>query len=120
MKLLTRLTLWLARKQGLAIVSPERLASGSDAVERGIRWDAFYREQGGLADMIAGLRKTYFESASAVGHRDNDKLYEFAVADRMARELEREVIQIIVSGKATVDRQRQAERDEAARILRAI
>jgi hypothetical protein len=117
---LARLTIWLASRLGLVLMPADRIHGGSDAVERGKRWEAFYREAGGLADIIAGLRKEYFEAASAVGHRDNDKLYEFAVADRMARELDREIMQIIVTGKAEFERRQHAEREKAARILRAI
>ena len=115
-----RLTVWLASRLGLVVLDVERFNAGTDAVERGKRWESFYREEGGLADMVAGLRKSYFEAASGIGHRDNDKLYEFAVADRMARELEREVLQIIVTGKAEFERRQMAEREKAAQILRAI
>lgn len=118
--LLTRFTIWLAGRLGLVVLDTQRLNAGTDAVERGRRWEAFYREAGGLADIVAGLRKSYFEAASGIGHRDNDKLYEFAVADRMARELEREVLQIIVTGKAEFERRQMAEREKAAQILRAI
>ena len=115
-----RLILWLARMAGVNLIDEARLMNGGDAVVRGQRWESFYREEGGLADMIAKLRRSYFEAASAVGHRDDGLLYEFAVADRMARELEREVQQIIVTGKAEVERRKLAEREEAARILRSV
>lgn len=110
--LLLRFALWLLRYSG------EKVRPGGDVVERAQRWDMFYREEGGLADMIRSLRASYFEAASAVGHRDDDKIYEFAVADRMARELEREVQKIIVTGKAEMDRRNHAAREEAARIIR--
>lgn len=118
--LLARLTVWLAGRLGMVLLPADRLKAGSDVVERAQRWETFYREDGGLADMIHKLRQSYFEAASAVGHRDDDKLYEFAVADRLARELEREVQQIIVTGKAEFERRKMVEREEAARILRAV
>lgn len=93
---------------------------GTDAIERGARWENFYREEGGLSDMIAGLRKGYFEAASAIGHRDDKQLYEFVVADRVARELEREILQIVVTGKAEKDRREHVARENSARILRAM
>ncbi|MXO72877.1 hypothetical protein [Alteraurantiacibacter buctensis] len=117
---LTRLALWLVRRLGINVLEQTRLNTPADAVARGQRWEAFYHEEGGLADMIARLRQDYFEAASAVGHRDNDKLYEFAVADRMAREIEREVVQIIYTGKAEVERRAAVERENSARILRAL
>lgn len=116
--MIARLVIWLAKRLGLTLLPSDRLKSGGDAVERAQRWDAFYREEGGLADMIHNLRQSYFEAASAVGHRDDGKLYEFAVADRLARELEREVQQIIVTGKAEFERRKTVEREAAARILR--
>lgn len=116
--MLRNLILWLAIRYKL--IDRARLLGGKDAVERGARWEMFYREEGGLADMIARIRADYFEAASAVGHRDNDKLYEFVVADRLARELDREVQKIVVTGKAEASRRDLAQREQAARILRAI
>ena len=118
--LAARVMLWLCARLQISLVDAARLRGGGDAVERGQRWDAFYREEGGLADMIVKLRQSYFEGASAIGHRDDGKLYEFAVADRIARELDREVQHIIVTGRAEVERRRAADREKAARILRAI
>lgn len=118
--ILIRFLLWAVERLNVSLVDEARLHGGNDAVERGARWEAFYREQGGLADMIVRIRQEYFEAASAVGHRDNDKLYEFAVADRLARELDREVQKIVVTGKSEAARRDQVQREEAARILRAI
>lgn len=118
--LLTRLILWLARRLNVNLLDQARLNAPEDAVARGQRWEMFYREEGGLGDMLARIRMSYFEAASAVGHRDNDKLYEFAVADRLARELEREVLQIIVTGKAEFERREAVARENSARILRAM
>lgn len=118
--LVARLVLWLCARFDITPVEQMRLKHTSSAVERGMRFEQFYREEGGLADMIATIRARYFEQASAIGHRDDDKLYEFVVADRCARELEREVLQVIATGKAVAERQKHVEREEAARILRAI
>ena len=119
-KLATRLVLWLCARYGITLLDELRTNASPDAVIRGRRWEEFYNEEGGLRDMIASIRQSYFEQASAIGHRDDSKLYEFVVADRQSRELEREVIQIIASGKSALQHRENAERDEAARILRAI
>ena len=119
-KLIARALVWAINRLGVNPVEQARLAHGTDAVERGQRWEMFYREQGGLADMIASLRTGYFEAASAIGHRDDKSLYEFVVADRVARELEREILQIVVTGKAEFDRRQMIERENNARILRAL
>jgi hypothetical protein len=115
-----RLTLWLVRRLDINVIDQERLHGGTDAVQRGQRWEMFLREEGGLADMLAKLRRGYFEAASAIGHRDDKRLYEFVVADRIARELEREVVQIVVTGKAEFERREAAARENSARILRAL
>lgn len=119
-KLAIHLVLWLCTRFDIHTIEAERLKHSADAVERGQRWEQFYREEGGLADMLATIRANYFEAASALGHRDDAKLYEFVVADRCARELEREILQIIATGKATAERRSHIQREEAARILRAI
>ena len=115
-----RLVLWLCDRFNIVPIEEHRLLAPKDAVARGQMWEQFYNEEGGLKDMVATIRRGYFEQASAIGHRDNDKLYEFAVADRQARELEREILRIIASGKAAQQRQEHLDREEAARILRAI
>lgn len=118
--LVLRLVMWLCARYDINPVEEQRRLAPQDRVIRGQRWEEFYSEEGGLRDMIAGIRQNYFEQASALGHRDNDKLYEFAVADRQARELEREVLQIVASGRAMAERQAHIDREDAARILRAI
>lgn len=118
--LAVHIVLWLCRAFDINPVEHQRLAGGQDAIDRGNRWESFYREEGGLADMIGKVRQAYFTAASEIGARDEGKLYEFVVADRMARELEREVLHIIATGKSKAERLMQAEREKAARILRAI
>jgi hypothetical protein len=115
-----RLTLWLVNRLNINVVDQARLHGGADAVQRGQRWEAFMREEGGLSDMLAKCRRSYFEAASGIGHRDDAKLYEFVVADRVARELEREVLQIVVTGKSELERRNMVEREQSARILRAL
>jgi hypothetical protein len=110
------LVLWLCRVFALNPVSDARHMAGSDAVARGARWEDFYREQGGLKDMLASLRLGYFEAAAGLSVSDTGKLYEFALADRLARELEREVLQVIVTGKARAERTRAEAREQSARL----
>jgi hypothetical protein len=88
-----------------------RINNGADAVARGQRWQAFYEETGGLADMIAGLRRSYFEKIGNLKPGDSDSLLALGMADRIARDIEREVQSVIETGKL-----RAAERDHANRI----
>ena len=116
-KALTRFALWLCRRLDVNPIAAARTMAGADAVERGARWEVFYTETGGLRDMLATIRQCYFQAAGAVGHRDDDKLYEYVVADRLARELEREVVQVIATGRAKAERIAAAARENNARIL---
>lgn len=118
--LAARLLLWLANRLHINLLDEARLHGGADAIQRGQRWESFMREAGGLSDMLAELRRGYFEAASAIGHRDDKQLYEFVVADRVARELERQVLQIVITGKAEFERREAAARENSARILRAL
>lgn len=88
-----------------------RIDNGADAVARGQRWQAFYEETGGLADMIANLRQNYFEKVGALKPGDVDSLKALAMADRIAREIEREVQSVIETGKL-----RAADAEHANRI----
>ena len=94
-----RLILWLARRYGVVLIDEQRRHISTDAVERGARWEQFYREAGGLADMILAVRKGYFEAAAGLGLSERDKLYEYALADRIAREIDRQVQGVVVSGQ---------------------
>lgn len=113
------LALWLCRVAGVQpVIGPERIANGGDAVARGDRWQSFYSEEGGLADMIAAIRKGYFEAAAGLGISETDKVYEYALADRIAREIDREAQKIIISGKIEADRIAQSARMHLAVINR--
>ncbi len=76
-----------------------RIDNGSDAVARGQRWEAFYAEEGGLRDMIAKLRHGYFEKVGSLKPGDHESLLALGMADRIAREIDREVLSIIETGK---------------------
>lgn len=116
--LLIRLTLWLAVRLQVNLIDHARLHGGSDAVERGARWEAFYREQGGLADFFNAVRRGYFEAAAGLGISDTDKIYEYALADRIAREIERQVQSVVQNGKIEADRIASESRARVASIRR--
>ena len=70
-----------------------------DAVARGQRWEAFYSEAGGLADMIAAIRKEAFEAAAELDPRETALIYYWSTADRNLRKLDRRVRTIVENGK---------------------
>lgn len=76
-----------------------RINNGAEAIARGARWEAFYAEDGGLRDMIAILRQSYFEKVGTLKPGDTKSLEALAMADRIAREIEREVQRVIETGK---------------------
>lgn len=98
----------LAARYGYVRRVYPRMDNGADAIARGQRWEAFYRENGGLADMIATLRRAYFEKVGALKPGDTDALMALGIADRVAREIEREVQTVIETGKLRADQAEQA------------
>lgn len=78
---------------------PERNANrDSDAVARGQRWMAFYNEPHGLAEMLATIRRGYFERAGQLKPGDVAGLQALSVADRICAEIDGAVRVIIVEG----------------------
>lgn len=70
-----------------------------DAIARASRWQAFYNEPGGVADLIAGIRKSYFEKVGNLKPGDTDALQALATADRICRELDAAICAVIDTGK---------------------
>lgn len=96
--LLDRFMAWL----GYVPVTPRplpRIHNGADAVARGMRYDSFYNEEDGLRDMIASLRRDYFEKVGQLAPGDVDGLRALGMADRIAREIERKVQSVIETGR---------------------
>lgn len=98
MNLFDRLLLWLGYTRLVPTPLP-RINNGTDAVARGQRWEAFYAEEDGLADMLSSLRRDYFEKVGQLAPNDTAGLKALAMADRIARELERKVQTVIETGK---------------------
>lgn len=117
-KLLVRLTLWLVRVLDVDVIGRSRIRNGSDAVVRGARWEAFLREEGGLADMLDQLRARYVEGAGKCAADDTAKLFAMGFALRVADDLESLVVSVVQNGKIEAERIKQAERDAAARAWR--
>lgn len=92
-----------------------RIKNGADAIARGERWEQFYKEEGGLGDMIAKLRQAYFEKVGALKAGEHEALQMLAIADRIAREIEREVLSVVETGKIAVQAKAHAERMAATR-----
>jgi hypothetical protein len=120
--MLKRFALWLCRQAGIPAtesIEQARLHGGGDAVERGQRWEAFYRERGGLADMLADLRREAFEAATEAGVRDDQTRLAWMLQDRAYRRLALAVEAVVVTGKAEVAKREQLDRDAKVRIVRA-
>lgn len=94
-----RLVLWLCARFDIVPLDEMRRIATPDAVARGERWEAFYHEQGGLADMLQAIRTEAFEAAAELDPSDTDKIYYWATADRNLRKLDQRVRGIIANGK---------------------
>ena len=106
---LDKLMAWL----GYTPIQPRplpRVNNGTDAVARGQRWEAFYAEEGGLADMLSNLRRGYFEKVGNTKPGDTQTLLVLGLADKIVREVEREVQTVIETGKIRVSQEEHAER----------
>lgn len=117
--MLKRFARWLADYAGvMPTIEETRLRSGPDAVERGARWEMFYREEGGIGDMIAKLRQEAFEAAAELDPSESDKIYYWATADRNLRKLDQRIQQIVINGKMEADSRATLERMHGASIRR--
>lgn len=119
-QLATRLVLWLCARFQIVPIDAMRLSAGSDAVERGMRWDMFYREEGGLADMIAALRKDAFEAAQEAAANDDVTRHAWMLQDRAYRALEARVVNVIATGKNTRAQIDETDRLKAFRVVKSI
>jgi hypothetical protein len=69
-----------------------------DPKARADRWSAFYNEDGGLRDMLRGLRMAYFERAAGLSARDTEGLWKLSIASKLVDELDRQIGAVIGSG----------------------
>lgn len=119
--MLKRFARWLAAYAGvLPTIEAERLKGGSDAVERGMRWEQFYREEGGLRDMLSALRREAFEAAQEAEVKDDQTRLAWLLQDRAYRALQHSVEAVVITGKVEFERRQATERETAARRLRSI
>lgn len=83
----------------------------SDAVAKAHRWMNFYNEEGGIGDLIAAIRKEYFEAIGSLVPGNTAGLEALAMADLIARKLDGAIKLIIETG----DLERRAQ-EHAAKI----
>jgi hypothetical protein len=119
--MLKRLVAWLADRTGVApTIDSERLKGGTDAVERGMRWEAFYREEGGLRDMLDALRREAFEAAAELDPKDTDKIYYWATADRNIRRLQARIENVVATGRIENERRRAVDAQSRLKAVKAM
>src|SRR5690606_21261400 len=106
------------RRYSFGLIDEARHMNGKDAVERGARWQHFYFEEGGLADMLEALRREAFEAAAELDPSDTDKIYYWGMADRNIRRLQQRIEAVSQHGKIEAERINQIGRMNAARIRR--
>lgn len=108
--LAAKLVLWLCARFDIVPLDETRKFMGADKVARGQRWEAFYTEDGGLADMIREIRTEAFEAAAETPPQDIETLHYWTTADRTARLLEQKVRSVIQSGKVAANNNEARER----------
>lgn len=116
-KLMARLILWLCNHFDVWPLDEQRIPMGSDAKARSERWEQFAREDGGLFDMIEGLRRETFEQASEIPPEEIEKLQYAAMSDRNLRRLKQRVQSVIAQGKIEAKREAEAR---TVRILKSV
>lgn len=94
-----KLVLWLCARFDIVPLDEMRRHASPDAKVRGERWHAFYHEEGGLADMLAEVRREAFEAASELDPSETEKIYYWAMSDRNVRRLENKVRSVIANGR---------------------
>tara|TARA_R110002074_G_scaffold262994_2_gene435124 strand:- start:10401 stop:10703 length:303 start_codon:yes stop_codon:yes gene_type:complete len=81
-------------------------------IRRGQRWAAFYAEEGGLRDILTAIGATYIERMSSVEPWETDKLAKLAMANKITKQIDVFVQEIIGTGKVAQAAQRHAEKIE--------
>lgn len=94
-----RLVLWLCRVFDISLLDEARRFASPDAIARGQRWEAFYSEEGGIADMIRQARKEAFEAYAECRPSDVAEKEYLAGIDRCWRQIDRRVQSVIETGK---------------------
>ena len=97
--LIVRLVLWLCRVFDIVLIDEARRFASPDAIARGQRWEQFYAEEGGLADMIAQARREAFEAYGECRPSDVAEKEYLAASDRCWRQLDRRVRSVIETGQ---------------------
>ena len=94
-----RIVMWLCRRFDIVPLDEARRFVSPDAIIRGQRWESFYHEEGGLADMILQARREAFEAYSEC-RPDNVAEKEYlAASDRCWRQIDRRIRTVIETGK---------------------
>jgi|SRR5690349_20415995 len=101
---------WIAGKLGYVTREYERTRIGGDAVARGERWQQFYTEDGGLADMLRAMRFELFEQWADKPLDDHASRDRLALKDESIRDLGDRVRTVIETGKIRAAAQAAADK----------
>lgn len=70
-----------------------------ETVMRGRRWAAFYKEEGGLKEILEAIGQTYIARMSVVEPWETDKLSKLAMANKIVGELDGCIRKIVADGE---------------------
>lgn len=82
-----------------------------DPIHRAVRWQSFYHEDGGLKEVLDGLRFAYFERYSKVN--DPSQKERLSIAGDVVKEIQSHMQAIFDAGKIQM-----ANEDHAARVAK--
>lgn len=112
-KLAIRLVMWLCARYSIIPLDEARKFMGADKVARSQRWESFYLEENGLADMIDAARRGAFEAYSECRPSDHAEKEYLANSDRCWRHIDQRIRSVIETGKIearnNMDRERLAK-----------
>lgn len=115
-----RLVLWLCARFDIVPITEARLHVSPDAVARAERWQQFYSETGGLADMLGALRREAFEAAQEAAAGDDQTRLAWMLQDRAYRSLEQRVLNVVATGRAMQAQAAEAERMSSMRTIKSV
>lgn len=94
-----RIVLFLCSRFDIMPLDETRIPMGDEPKARSERWQAFAKEQGGLFDMLDGVRASYLAAMGKVAPGDAKTLEALAIGAHVAEKLRAEVRSVIASGE---------------------
>lgn len=93
-----RLVLWLCARYDIVPLDETRIQMNDDAKLKSHRWEGFYRESGGLSDMLDSVQADYYAAMGKLNPGDTKAMEALAIGARVTEQLRSEVRGVIAAG----------------------